>query len=284
MKFIIVTGISGAGKSFAAKHMEDMGYFCVDNLPPSLIPKFVEICRQSTNDFENVVLVIDTRSGGMQKDLFIQLDEIKKAGYKYEIFFMEASDDSIIRRFKENRRVHPLAHDGRIQEGLKKEREILKKIKDKSDYIIDTTNLTLGQLKEELIVILDDKKHFDGIIISIVSFGFKYGVPIDSDLIFDVRFLPNPYYIDILKKLTGKDKKVEDYVMGFEVTNKFIEKLIDMLTFLIPNYKKEGKSQLFIGIGCTGGRHRSVAIAERVSKILKKRGHRIILEHSDVKK
>lgn len=284
MRFIIITGISGAGKSLVAKYLEDMGFFCVDNLPPALMPKFAEICSQSGGKMQKIAMVIDIRGGELLNDLLPGLDALKEAGFSYEILFMEASDKVLIKRYKESRRTHPLAPEGRVIKGINEERKVLQKIKDRANFIIDTSNLTPRQLKEEISNIIDDGKTFRGLIINIISFGFKYGVPIDCDLVFDVRFIPNPYYIESMKKLTGKHDAVRDYVLGMKETADFLSKLADMLDFLIPNYIREGKSQLVIGIGCTGGRHRSVAIADSLYNTFVAMGHRVVIDHRDIEK
>jgi len=256
MKFLIITGVSGAGKSLVVKYLEDLGFFCIDNLPPVLIPKIAEICMQSRGKLNKIALVIDIRGGELFNALFPELNALKESGLSYEILFLEASDKVLIKRFKESRRIHPLAPEGRLMKGINQERELLKEIKRIATYVVDTSNLTPRQLKEEICNIFVEGKKFDGMIINIISFGFKYGIPIDCDLVFDVRFIPNPYYIDSMKKLTGKNDTVREYVLGFNETKGFLSKLYDMLEFLIPGYIKEGKSQLVVGIGCTGGRHR----------------------------
>jgi len=284
MKFIIITGVSGAGKSLVANYIEDLGFFCVDNLPPALIPKFAEICSQSGGKMDKIALVIDIRGGELLNDLFPGLNSLKDAGFSYEILFMEASDMVLIKRYKETRRSHPLAPEGRLIKGINEERKVLEKIKEKANYVIDTSNLTPRQLKEEITGIIGGDATYKGMIISIISFGFKYGIPIDCDMVFDVRFIPNPYYVESMRRLTGRNETVKDYVMKFKETNEFMAKLIDMLDFLIPNYIKEGKSQLVIGIGCTGGRHRSVVIADLLNKALIDKQHRAIIEHRDINK
>lgn len=282
MEFIIVTGLSGAGKSSAVKVLEDLGFFCIDNLPPALLPKFTELCSQTGNKIEKVGLVIDIRGGKLFDDLFDWLSKIKEEGFSYKILFLEASDAVLVKRFKETRRNHPLAPEGRVINGIKEERKILEKVREKADYIIDTSNLSPRNLKEEIKSIFIENKKYEGVIITIISFGFKYGIPTDSDLVFDVRFIPNPYYINSMKKLTGKDREVREYVMQWDETQKFLDKAYDMLEFLIPNYIKEGKSQLVISIGCTGGRHRSVTLAEELYKRLSENGHHVIVEHRDI--
>lgn len=284
MRFIVITGISGAGKSLVAKYLEDLGFFCVDNLPPAFIPKFAEICSQSGGKMDKIALVIDIRGGELFNDLLPALNTLKDTGFSYEILFMEASDEVLIKRYKETRRTHPLAPEGRVIKGINEERKVLEAIKEKSNYVIDTSNLTPRQLKEEIAHILSEAGSFKGVIISIISFGFKYGIPIDSDLVFDVRFIPNPYYMESMRRLTGRSEIVREYVLKWQETSEFIEKLNDMLDFLIPNYIKEGKSYLVIGIGCTGGRHRSVVIAENLHKMLIDKGHRVVIDHRDINK
>lgn len=284
MEFLIITGMSGAGKSLCVKYFEDIGYFCVDNLPPSLVPKFAEICLQSRNKMEKIALIMDIRGGSMFLDLFPALESLATYGISYKILFLEAQDNVLVKRFKETRRMHPLSPEGRILDGIREERRILQPVKEKAHYIIDTSNLTPRQLKQEIHKLFVEGKPFSGLIISVISFGFKYGVPIDCDLVFDVRFIPNPYYIDSLKNLTGNDNEVNDYVMSFHESRVFLAKLVDLLDFLIPNYVKEGKNQLVIGIGCTGGKHRSVAIANRLFEILKAKNSSVVLEHRDIDK
>ena len=284
MRFVIITGVSGAGKSQAIKYMEDLGFFCIDNLPPALIPKFVEICMQSGGKMEKIALVIDIRGGELFNNIFSGLEALLEAGFSYEIIFFDASDKVLIKRFKESRRLHPLAPEGRLLKGIQEERRILQGIRNKANHIIDTSNLTPRRLREEIASIFVEGREFEGMIINIVSFGFKYGIPIDCDLVFDVRFIPNPYYIDSMKKLTGKQETVMEFVLQCAEAMQFLDKLGDMLEFLIPNYIKEGKSQLVIGIGCTGGKHRSVAIADALYKVLCDKQHRVIIDHRDIDK
>jgi len=284
MRFIIITGISGAGKSMVAKYLEDAGFFCIDNLPPLLMPKISEIFRQSYGKLDKIAFVIDIRGGELLNDFFPGLEELKQAGHTYEILFMEASDRVVVKRYKETRRAHPLAQEGRLLRGIIEERRVLQRIKDKADYVIDTSNLTPRQLKEEITNIIGENKNYTGLIINLISFGFKYSIPIECDLVFDVRFIPNPFYIESMKRLTGKNDAVKSYVLEMKETQDFLAKLTDMLDFLIPNYIKEGKSQLVVGIGCTGGRHRSVAIADSVYKILQEKQHRVVVEHRDIEK
>ena len=283
MRFIIVTGLSGAGKSEATKSLEDMGYFCVDNLPPALIEKFADVCRQSGGKIDKVALVIDIRGGIFFDDLFKSLRQLSAAEFKYEILFLDASDEVLVKRFKEKRRSHPLAAGGRVINGIALERMKLREVKNSADIIIDTSKYKIGDLREKIMENFGDgelpEKQMS---ITVLSFGFKYGIPVDSDLVFDVRFIPNPFYIPELKPYSGLNEPVRDYVMEQE-TKEFLSKITDMLQFLIPNYQKEGKRQLIISIGCTGGRHRSVAIAQEIYKRLNERNYDVYVEHRDIK-
>lgn len=282
MRFVIITGLSGAGKSQAVKHMEDFGFYCIDNLPPTLIPKFAELCHQSQGTLDKVALVIDIRGGMFFDDLSSSLEDLEELGYKYEILFLDAGDATLIKRFKETRRTHPLLSDGSISEGIALEREKLKHLKQRATNIIDTTNLIPSQLKDELKNIYVEGNESDNLIISIITFGFKHGIPLDADLVFDVRFLPNPYYIEELRDLTGDDMGVRNYVMGSPISVEFSNKLNDLISFLIPHYIKEGKNQLVIAIGCTGGRHRSITIAHILYNYLKEKGYRVLINNRDV--
>jgi len=285
MKFLIVTGMSGAGKSTVLKFLEDMGFFCVDNLPPSLIPKFVEICLRPASNIEKVAMGIDIRGGSLFEDLFTVLsDENKEEGRQYDILFLDSSDEVLVKRYKETRRSHPLAKDQRLIVGIERERELLSEVKKQADFIIDTSQILTRQLKEKLQDIFIENKHFESLMITILSFGFKYGIPPDSDLVFDVRFIPNPYYISELKELTGNDREVKDYVMNWHVSGQFLTKLKDMFDFLLPAYMEEGKNQLVISIGCTGGKHRSVTLANELFTMLEKEGRSVIINHRDIDK
>lgn len=283
MEFIIITGLSGAGKSQAMKAMEDINYYCMDNLPPQLLPGFAELCYESKRNIKKVAVVVDIRGGKFFDALFNSLDRLKEKGLKYRILFLDAQDSVLIKRYKELRRPHPLSPNGRLIDGITEERRLLEEVKGKSDYIIDTSNLTIAMLKEEIRKIFIEGEESKKLTISIVSFGFKYGILLDGDLIFDVRFLPNPYYIEELKDYTGNDENVMKFVLKWEQTKIFINKVIDMINFLIPYYIKEGKTQLVIGIGCTGGKHRSVAIANVLNKKLLEEGNRVILNHRESK-
>lgn len=286
MRFVIVTGMSGGGKRTAMKMLEDIGFYCVDNLPVPLIDKFVELIATPNSEIQKVALGLDVRADQDFDEAVEALDSIKVSGYSYEIIFMDASDATLLKRYKETRRIHPLAEPpaNRIEDGIKKERRILEEIKGKADYIFDTSNLLTRHLKEELDRIFVTGENYNSLMINIVSFGFKNGIPADADLVFDVRFLPNPFYIDELKHLTGNDVLVHDYVMAFTEAVTFLDKLEDMLTFLIPGYVKEGKYQLVVAIGCTGGQHRSVTLAREIYMRLKDKGdYGLSLTHRDAK-
>jgi UPF0042 nucleotide-binding protein len=267
-KLVIITGMSGAGKTVAVQCLEDLGYFCVDNLPPVLIPKFAELIAQSQGRILRVALVIDLRG----REFFTALaDSLRQVQENYtltfEIIYLEASDDKLVQRYKESRRKHPMAQTGLPLDGIIAERRLLQDLRGMASQVIDTTSLKPGQLKERIYHHFNDSEE-NKMVLNIISFGFKYGVPIDADMIMDVRFLPNPHYIDALRPRTGQDQEVYDYVMKWQETQNFLQKLLDLMHFLVPQYKKEGKSQFVIGIGCTGGKHRSVAIAEFLGKTL----------------
>ena len=285
MRFVIVTGMSGAGRSTALRALEDAGYFCVDNLPISLIEKFSELIYPGNTEVTKVALGIDIRSGKAFNELAATLEELTVAGVNYEILFLDSSDEVLVKRYKETRRTHPLAQNGRVADGIQEERKRLEFLKKQADYIIDTSNLLTRELKQELDKIFVQNKNFKNLVITVLSFGFKYGIPTDSDLVFDVRFLPNPYYYEELRKLSGNDKPVQDFVMGFEVSHRFLDKLIDMIQFLIPNYVLEGKNQLVISIGCTGGKHRSVTLANKLYEWLRNNAdYAVRIEHRDIEK
>jgi len=284
INLLIITGLSGAGKSVTMQALEDIGFFCVDNLPPSLIPKFADLIVQSQNVMK-VGLVCDMRGGAFFKDLFDALEELdrKSLEVNYQIVYLEADDSTIVRRFKETRRRHPLAVDGRIVEGIAEERKMLDDMRGKADIIINTSNLKANDLRQEILNRFSqlDQQHLK---VDIMSFGFKHGMPIEVDMVFDVRFLPNPHYVDHLRPKTGRDQDVYDYVMKWPITNTFYDKMQDMVDFLLPQFRKEGKTQVVIGIGCTGGKHRSVALAERLHEHIRERGEWTSVVHRDHEK
>lgn len=279
MRLVIITGLSGAGKTQAVRCLEDMGFFCVDNLPPALIPRFAELVGEGP--MEKVALVMDVRGGKFFQGMAKALDYLEQQGLAYEILFLEASDETLVRRFKETRRRHPLSAQGRILEGIVEERRRLEELRGKANKIIDTTELSPRQLREQVRELFGEDD--DGsLAITVMSFGFKYGIPLDADLVMDVRFLPNPYYDHRLRALTGHEKEVEEYVMNSDVSRTFMTKFGDLLDFLIPYYINEGKSHLGIAIGCTGGRHRSVTLAKKIGEILKSKQLKVTVKHRDV--
>lgn len=285
MRFVIITGMSGAGKSSALKTLEDNNYFCVDNLPIELIIKFAELTiRDKAEDEKNIALGIDIRSGQALNELNEILMQMRKLNYKYEILFLDANDEVIIKRFKETRRAHPLTPEGRVDEGIFNERKRLDFLRKQADFIIDTSTMLIRELRLEVEQIFVDNKEYKNLFVTILSFGFKYGIPSDADLIFDVRFMPNPYYVDELKNKTGNDEEVKRFVMDSEMSQTFLDKLCDMIKFLIPNYIQEGKNQLVIGIGCTGGKHRSVTVANALyDKLAEDRKLGIKVYHRDIR-
>lgn len=280
MRIVIITGLSGAGKSKAVECMEDLGYYCIDNLPPQLMNDFVSL---GGNDIKKVAFVMDIRGGEFFDDLKNGIEELKQTGIHYSIVFLEASEEVLIRRYKETRRIHPVSKDGNILDGILKEKEKLKGIRDIADYIIDTSDLTTAQLKTELKKIFDIGENVENLTITITSFGYKNGIPLDSDIVLDVRFLPNPFYLRSLKNLTGNNRKVKEYVLKWPESKAFIEKSYDLIQFLIPYYIREGKSQLVMAFGCTGGQHRSVVLANEFYNRLSQEGKRVILHHRDLK-
>ena len=281
MDFIIVTGLSGSGKSQAMNCMEDLGYYCIDNLPPVLIKNFIELTIQDKMKIEKAAFGIDIRGGEFFDDLRNGLEDLKKAGMNFKVLFLEASDEVLIRRYKETRRVHPLALDGSIPDGISKEREKLMDIRKAADYILDTSNMKVAQFHEELRNLLSSDEA-TGFTITIQSFGYKHGIPLDADMVFDLRFIPNPYYLPSLRSLTGNSQKVRDYVMKTPQSQSFIEKAYALIDELIPFYIKEGKSQLVLAFGCTGGQHRSVAMANLFTEMFQQAGRRILTIHRDL--
>ena len=282
-KLVVITGMSGAGKTVAVQSFEDLGYYCVDNLPPALLPKFLELMKDGSNTINKVALVMDLRGREFFDALFGALDELAESDWLEEhVLFLDAQDKTLVSRYKETRRQHPLAPSGLPLAGIEQERQILADLRGRAQYFIDTTNLKPKELREKIIGRYGEEKQkiFS---INIISFGFKYGMPIDADLVFDVRFLPNPHYVDHLQPLTGLTKDVSDYVLKWKETQKFNEKLLDLLSFMLPQYKKEGKSQLVIAIGCTGGQHRSVTLAEHYEKYFSKQ-YITHVSHRDIDK
>lgn len=282
-RIYIITGMSGAGKSFVVRTLEDLSFFCVDNLPPALIPKFAELCSQTENKVNNIALVIDSRGGKFFKELVGVLDELSASGYNYKLLFLDAEDDVLIRRFKETRRRHPLGKDKSITEAIAEERQMMSALKTRANYIFDTSELATSELKRKVIEIFNDDE-FPTMNVLVESFGFKYGTPRECDMMFDVRFLPNPFYDPKLRPLTGNDQEVIDYIAPYKVTTDLLEKLRDLINFLLPQYLNEGKSSLNIGIGCTGGQHRSVFIANQVLKMVESQGYSARVLHRDIDK
>lgn len=283
MRFVVVTGMSGGGKSTALKMLEDAGFYCVDNLPVSLIDKFVELIATPNSEITRVALGLDVRADQSFEDATRILSRMKQSGYDFEILFMEAGEDVLIRRYKETRRMHPLTPDGLVEDGVRRERKILQNIRSMADYVIDTTNLLTRELKEELGRIFVRNEEYNSLMVTVMSFGFKHGIPVDADLVFDVRFLPNPFYIEDLKYKTGIDREVQEYVLSFPEAEEFMVKLCDLIKFLLPYYVKEGKYRLVIGVGCTGGKHRSVTLAGELYARLKDKGnYGLKLYHRDV--
>lgn len=285
MRFVVVTGMSGAGKSTALKMLEDLGYFCVDNLPVQLVSKLADLVSAQRMERDKIALGIDIRSGVKFQELEGVLEELKTAGLKYEILYLDAQDDVLVKRYKETRRNHPLADEGRVDQGIQKERELLEGLKKKADYILDTSQMLTRELQTELSKIYVDNKEYKSIYVTILSFGFKYGIPNDADLVFDVRFLPNPYYLEELRVKTGNDKEIQEFVMKNDKAEEFMKKLDELIRFLIPNYIEEGKHQLVVAVGCTGGKHRSVTIANELFERLKTDiSFGIKVEHRDIEK
>lgn len=283
-RFLIITGMSGAGKSQVMHALEDIGFFCVDNLPPALISKFAELCALTTNSIQNIAVVVDSRGGEFFRNFNSILSELKLKEKNYELLFLEASNEALIRRYKETRRRHPMAKSGLLSEGIAMERSSLECVRSQATLIIDTSNMLPATLRKRIVELYTRYSDTSGMSINIISFGFKYGLPIEADLVFDVRFLPNPYYIPELKKKTGNEAPVIEYIRSFEITQEFQNRLADFVDFLIPQYQKEGKSQLIIAVGCTGGMHRSVYLANHLEETCKKHGCVTITIHRDVDK
>ena len=284
MKFVIITGMSGAGKSQAIRIFEDIGYYCIDNMPPQLISKVAEVVSQSDSGLNKLAFAIDTRSGSMFSELCSNIDEFESTNGKCEILFLDADSQELVKRYKESRRSHPLSNTS-VLEGIETERELVKDIRSRSSYIVDTSNMRPKQLREYITTVFaEGVNEKNAISVNVMSYGFKYGIPMDADLVFDVRFLPNPFYIPELKAKTGLDKEVSDYVMSFDVSKEFSTRLNEMIGFLLPHYITEGKSTLVIAVGCTGGKHRSVTIACELTKYLTDNGYNTFATHRDINK
>lgn len=281
MELIIVTGMSGAGKSHAIHCLEDLGYYCIDNMPPKLMDDFVTLVQNTSADFNKVAFVVDIRGGSFFGDLNESLEELKNRGVEYKIMFLEASNASLTRRYKETRRAHPLAPNGDIQEGIMAEREKLSELRNKATYIIDTSSIKVAELNSEIKRIFENEQK-DTFTLMVESFGFKNGMPQEADWVLDARFLPNPFYVPSLKNFTGNNKKIKDYVLQYPIANKFAARVTGMVLDLIPSYIKEGKYHLTIAIGCTGGRHRSVVMANEIARRLEENGRQVKVKHRDL--
>lgn len=280
LRILIITGLSGAGKTQTVNCLEDIGYYCVDNLPPALLTKFVELGIQSEGKIDKVALVMDARGGDFFLDLSRALEELQQDHLQYEILFLEASDEVLVRRFKESRRKHPLSGRWRLLEAIQIEKTMLEELRGQANVVIDTSNTSSRELREKLISLYGEQS-ISGFSINVVSFGYKMGIPLDSDIVIDVRFLPNPFYDPVMKTMTGMDQPVKDYVMKSTVTQAFIRRFLSLLKYLIPHYIKEGKTNLALSIGCTGGQHRSVVLAEHISQQLNEMGYNVLVKHRD---
>lgn len=283
MEFIIISGLSGAGKSQTASIMEDMGFFCVDNMPVSLIPKFAELCMAGTSQYDRVALVTDVRGGQNFSGLFRALDTLLAMDCDYKILFVEAGQEAIIKRYKETRRSHPLAKNGRsLAEAYLEEVTVLAPVRRRAEYIIDTTALSTAKLRGEIFRLFGAGKKENAMCVSVISFGFKYGIPIEADLVFDVRFLPNPHYITALREKTGLDESVRAFLFGYQQTTDLMGHLERLISFLLPQYVEEGKTALVIAVGCTGGKHRSVAITRSLAEFIRQKGYSASENHRDM--
>ncbi len=283
IRLVIVTGMSGAGKTQALKCLEDLGFFCVDNLPPTFIPKMAEMCVQSEGKLNKLGLGIDIRGGQFFTQTMSALEELEKQGFSYTILFLEADDEVLVRRYKESRHRHPLAQQGRILEAIRRERRLLDDLRGRANHIVDTSSMGVNQFRQEIMGLFSGEEALGRppLLVNVVSFGYKHGLPLDADLVFDVRFLPNPHYVASLKDLTGHDAAVQEYVTRWSVTQKFLKRILNLLSFLLPHYSAEGRTQLTIAIGCTGGQHRSVVLALRLAEWLRDRQYTVTDEHRD---
>lgn len=285
MEFLIISGLSGAGKSQTADILEDLDFYCVDNMPVALLPRFAELCLATRGRYERVALVTDVREKDGFSELFKALDSLWEMDCEYKILFVEADVPTIVKRYKETRRRHPLAAEGcSIEEAVTRERGLLESVRERADFIINTSTLTIGQLQNEIYRIFVGENVSDLLQINVMSFGFKYGLPIEADLVFDVRFLPNPFYVAELRQKTGMDKDVRDFIMRYDVAKEFLGLLKNLIGFLLPQYLEEGKHSLTIAVGCTGGRHRSVAVANALNEFIKEQGHNSVLINRDADK
>jgi UPF0042 nucleotide-binding protein len=285
VQFVIITGLSGAGKSNAMKVFEDLGFFCVDNLPPALLPKFADVVLHSGGKVRRVALVIDIRGGEFFDELFVALQQLTRLGLRYDILFLDAGDDVLVRRFKETRRKHPLAKTGRVLDGIRAERRRLEVVKGRADKIVDTSTLTVKELRDEIVsTYLRDRRPARQLEVSVISFGYKYGIPIDADLILDVRFLPNPHYQAALRPLPGHHQRVRRFVLDQPETREFLQRMYNFIDYLLPQFVAEGKTHLTVGLGCTGGRHRSVVLADDLARHLRASRCRVHVRHRDVRK
>ena len=282
MEILIVTGLSGAGKSQAIHFIEDMEYYCIDNMPPALIRDFVNLAKQDKMSIQKAAFVVDIRGGEFFEDLKTVLEEMRQNGTEYQLLFLEASDEVLVRRYKETRRTHPLSKTGSIREGIEAERKKLAHIRKEATYVIDTSNMKAAHLNRELKAVLMGEESQENFTITVESFGFKHGMPQETDWVFDVRFIPNPYYLASMKKLTGNSKKVQDYVLKFPESQAFVKQVHSLINELIPHYIREGKYNLVLAFGCTGGQHRSVTMANKFAEIFKEEGKRVVLIHRNL--
>ncbi len=284
LRIVILTGLSGSGKSTALKALEDIGFYCVDNLPIMLLPKFLEVQEDSSSEISKIGLVMDLREKIFPEKSAAIFSDLKQRGYAIEIIFLESKDDALVSRFKETRRTHPLSEKGNVMEGILKEREKLAEVRSIADKVIDTSSYNVHQLKETIQRYFMLSSTQKKLLINLVSFGYRYGLPMDADIVLDVRFLPNPYFVEGLRQLDGTDKRVEEYVMSMEASNTFLKELFSLMTFLIPNYEKEGKAYLNIALGCTGGKHRSVVMLDKLAARLAEMGYITNVNHRDIKR
>ncbi len=283
MQFMVVTGMSGSGKTQVLRFLEDKGFFCIDNMPPVLIEKFVEMCFSASGKFDKIALVIDARVGDMINQLIDDIKMLRNGGYDCKLVFIDADDDVLVKRYKEARKTHPIHSSLGLLGSIKEERKMLEALYGEADFVINTSKLTMPELNKKLDQMYYGKEYSEqGMRLNVLAFGFKYGIPLDADLVFDVRCFPNPFYIEELKQKTGNDKEVQDYVMGFEETQIFFDKLMDMMCYLIPLYSEEGKTNVTIAIGCTGGKHRSVTIANKFGEEMSKKGYNVNMIYRDI--